>query len=297
MEKRLFLIDGTYELYRMFYGSPRKLNSKRQEVGACCSLLQNLYNLIKKEDISHVAIAFSTVIESFRNDLLPTYKTSERVEPELFSQFNLAEKVSEALGISCWGMIEYEGDDAIATLVAKFKDNDELSQIVILSSDKDFAQCVEGNKVVLFDRVRNVMYEEWGVYNKWGVGTESIVDLQALVGDKSDGIPGVPRWGHKSASVILSKFKHIENIPNNFEHWGIKVRGAQSLAASLQMHRNEAYLYRYVATLKTDVPMDVSLDELRWNGVNTVKLGQICDELEFPEFISDIKNKEISFLE
>lgn len=289
LKKKLYLVDGTYDLYRMFYGTPKKLNSKGQEIGAGRSFLSYLYQTVKRDEVTHIAVAFSTIIESFRNDLLPGYKKSDRVPPDLFSQFKLAEQITEALGISCWGMIAFEGDDAIATLVAKFKDNAEIDQIVILSPDKDFAQCIVGTKVIMFDSVRNVMYDQEAVKEKWGVGTESITDLLALMGDRSDGIPGIPRWGHKSSSMILSKFKHIENIPDNPDLWGVKIRGSHGLAQSLRMHRKEANLYKYVATLRTDVPMNVSLNELQWKGADRNKLGGVCEELEFPEFLSKIE--------
>ena len=235
--------------------------------------------LLREEDVTHVAVAFDTVIESFRNDLFDGYKTGEGIDTDLWAQFPLVEQAAEALGLVVWRMREFETDDALATAAARFADQDPVEQVVICSPDKDFAQCVRGRLVVLRDRRRNTVYDEDGVREKWGVSPVSIADWLALVGDSADGIPGVVKWGAKSAAAVLSHFDHIENIPDDPRRWPDGVRGARALAESLSAHRGEANLYRTLATLRTDVPLEEDLADLEWTGAHRERLEVLCTRL------------------
>jgi 5'-3' exonuclease len=272
---KVHLIDGTYELFRAFYGAPPVLSPAGLEVGATRALLRSLRSLLERHQITHVAAAFDTVIESFRNDLFPAYKTGDGIEPALLAQFPLAERAARALGIVVWPMIEFETDDALATAAARFAGDPRVEQIVLCSPDKDFAQCVEGARVVMWDRARDVVYDEAGVRTKWGVGPASIPDWLALVGDDADGIPGVPKWGAKSASAVLARFGTVEAVPAMFDG----VRGAEALAASLTAHRSEVALYKRLATLRRDVPLRESLDDLQWRGVDEAAMRGLLAEI------------------
>jgi 5'-3' exonuclease len=229
--------------------------------------------------VTHVGCAFDRTVESFRNDLFDGYKTGEGLEPKLFDQFTLAERASRALGMVTWPMVEFEADDALAGAAAKFRDEPGVEQIVICSPDKDLCQCVRGDVVVTLDRRREIVLGEAGVREKFGVSPQSIPDYLALVGDAADGIPGIARWGAKSASVVLAKFVHLESIPDDHERWGVKVRGGTTLAHNLREHRDDAMLYRRLATLRIDAPIDESLDDLRWSGPDRPALEALCEEL------------------
>jgi len=235
--------------------------------------------MLRGDGVTHVGCAFDHTVESFRNDLFDGYKTGEGLEPELFAQFTLVERASKALGMVTWPMIEFEADDALAAAAAKFRDTPQVEQVVICSPDKDLCQCVRGNDVVTLDRRREIVLDEDGVRDKFGVSPESIPDYLALVGDAADGIPGIPRWGAKSASSVLAKFVHLEDIPDDHEQWGVKVRGGATLAHNLREQRNDAMLYRMLATLRTDAPIDESLDDLRWAGPDRAALEALCEEL------------------
>ena len=217
--------------------------------------------LLGERGVTHVAIAFDHVIESFRNDLYPGYKTGEGIDPKLYAQFGPAEDACRALGVVTWPMIEFECDDALATAAARFAADRDVEQVVICSPDKDLAQCVRGTRVVCLDRIRRTTLDEDGVHAKFGVGPESIPDWLALVGDSADGFPGVPRWGAKSASTVLGEYEHLEAIPDDPRAWSVKVRGADALAVSLREHRDDSLLYRRLATLRTDVPLSESLED------------------------------------
>jgi 5'-3' exonuclease len=263
---KVHLIDGTFELFRSYYGSPSSKTPDGFEIGAVRGLLRSLLALLGEPGVTHVAIAFDHVIESFRNELYAGYKTSEGIDPKLFAQFHPAEDACRALGIVTWPMVEFECDDALAAAAARFAGQSEVEQVVICSPDKDLAQCVRGTRVVCLDRMRRKVLDEDGVRAKFGVGPESIPDWLALVGDAADGYPGIPRWGAKSASAVLGVYGHLERIPDDPRTWTIAVRGAASLAASLREHRDAALLFRRLATLRTDVPLAESLDALRWRG-------------------------------
>lgn len=231
--------------------------------------------LLTTSGATHVACAFDTVIESFRNKLYAGYKTGEGIDPDLFSQFPLAEEAVAALGITVWRMIEFEADDGLASGVALFRDDPRVEQIVICSPDKDLAQMVSGDKVVCWDRRREMIYNDEGVQKKYGVRPESIPDWLGLVGDTADGYPGIPGWGAKSAATVLAKFKHIESIPDDAKQWGLKVRSAERLAENLKNQRSDALLFRTLATLRQDVPHKENPDDLEWKGARE-QLKQIC---------------------
>ena len=238
-----------------------------------------MVSMLNEDDVTHIGAAFDTTVESFRNALFDGYKTGEGLDPELFAQFPLAERVSRALGMATWSMIEFEADDGLASAAYKFRDAPGVEQVVICSPDKDLCQCVIGDKVVSFDRRQRIMLNADGVRAKFGVDPESIPDYLALVGDAADGIPGIPRWGKKGASTVLAKFKHIGDIPEDPESWDLKVRGAKNLAENLNSRREEAALYKKLATLRTDAPIPESLDEIKWQGVDRPALEALCEEL------------------
>jgi len=282
---KVHLIDGTYELFRAYYGAPSKLSPSGKEVGATISFGRSLAHLLRTPGVTHVAVAFDTVIESFRNDLFDGYKTGEGIEPELWEQFPLVEKLTAALGVVVWSMIEFEADDALATAAQRWQDHEGVEQMVICSPDKDFAQCVNKH-TVMWDRLRNRIIDADGVKDKFGVLPESIPDWLALVGDTADGIPGIPRWGAKSAAQVLAKFHHIEQIPLDAEKWSMKVRGMDTLVESLKVHKKEVLLYRKLATLRRDVPLKESLHDLQWRGGSASSLNSLEKELGFKGFLS-----------
>ena len=276
---KLHLIDGTYELYRSYYGAPKARGPKGNEVGAVRGLLRSMIALLRGDDVTHVAIAFDQVIESFRNQMFDGYKTGEGIEPELWAQFPLAERAAAGLGLVVWPMVEFEADDALATAVARFKKLESVERIYICSPDKDLAQCVEGERVVLFDRMRDRIIDEKGVWEKWGVGPSSIPDLLGLMGDRADGIPGIPRWGQKSCASVLSVYGSIEKIPENVEDWNLTVRGAKSLSENLNARREEAALYKELAILRRDVPLSEKLSDLEWKGARRDELSAFLSEI------------------
>lgn len=285
---QLHLIDGTYELFRAYYGAPSASNSAGQEVGATRGLLRSLAALLRDPDCTHVAIAFDHVVESFRNDLFEGYKTGEGIEPELADQFSLAEEAARALGLAVWPMIEFEADDALASAAHRFRELSSVKQILICSPDKDLAQCVTGDDVVLWDRMRDRIINEAGVQQKWGIKPTSMPDWLALVGDPADGIPGIPRWGAKSASLILGAYDHIEEIPLEASDWSVKLRGAAGLAQRLAEQRDDALLYKRLATLREDVPLPEDLKQLKWQGARRADLQDLTQRLGEPRLLDRI---------
>lgn len=274
---KVHLIDGTYELFRAYFAMPGRAAPDGREVGAVRGLMRTLIPLVRDE-ASHVAIAFDTIIESFRNELFDGYKTGEGIEEGLLSQFPLAEEAAEALGFVVWRMREFEADDALAAGAAKYAAEDEVEQVLLCSPDKDLAQCV-GGKVVCLDRKKKVVLDADAVVEKYGVAPGSIPDWLALVGDSADGIPGIPRWGKKSAATVLGRYPKIEDIPDDPESWDVKVRGAKSLASELAARREDAELYRRLATLRTDVPLSESLAELEWTRPDMERLTAFCERI------------------
>jgi len=278
MIAKVHLVDGTYELFRAYFGAPPARTRSGQEVGATRGVLRTMNHLLTNQGATHVAIAFDTVIESFRNDLFAGYKTGEGIEHDLKSQFPIVERACEALGIVVWRMVEFEADDALATGAARYAD--EVEQVVICSPDKDLGQCVRGEKIVRLDRMRQTVMDQAGLKAKLGIAPGSVPDWLALVGDTADGIPGIPRWGEKSASAVLAVYEKLEAIPDDAKQWKIKVRGADALAASLAERRADAILYRTLATLRTDVPLKEGVSDLEWRGADREKLAAIAAELE-----------------
>jgi 5'-3' exonuclease len=273
---KVHLVDGTFELFRAYYGSPSSVTPDGFELGAVRGLLRSKLALLGEPGVTHVGIAFDHVIESFRNGLYPGYKTGDGIDPKLFAQFGPAEDACRALGIVTWPMVEFECDDALAAGAAKFAAEPAVEQVVICTPDKDLAQCVTGARVVCLDRMRRKVLDEPGVLAKFGVSPGSIPDWLALVGDSADGYPGIARWGAKSASAVLSVYSHLERIPDDAAAWTVAVRGAEALAASLRDNRDAALLYRRLATLRIDVPLAESLDDLRWRGASAQALASLA---------------------
>ena len=276
---RVHLLDGTWELHRTWFASPRATAADGREVGAVRGLIASLAAFLRDPDVTHVGIAFDTVIESFRNERFAGYKTSEGMEPELLAQFGLAERAAAALGLVVWPMRDFEADDALATAAVRAAADPRVEQVLLCSPDKDLAQCVDGRRIVQFDRQRGVLRDVDGVVEKFGVEPASIPDWLALVGDAADGLPGVPRWGAKSSSTVLAHYRHLEAIPDSPDDWEVPVRGRASLAAQLAEHREAALLYRELATLRVDVPLAESVDDLRWSGPDTAGLETLAAEL------------------
>jgi 5'-3' exonuclease len=285
---RVHLVDGTYELFRSYYGAPKQLGPDGKEIGATLGIMRSFLGLIQNEGATHVAVAYDHVIESFRNELYGGYKTGAGIEPELWNQFQLAEDATRALGMVVWSMIEFEADDALASGAVRYAQDPEVEQVLICSPDKDLTQCVRDNKVVCVDRRRKKTIGVAGVIEKFGVPPESIPDYLALVGDTSDGYPGIPRWGEKSSAAVLSVYKHLEAIPDDDAKWTVKVRGSAELAANLRAMRPEAALFKQLATLRYDVPLTENTQDLQWRGADKAMLTGMLDRLGDRSFIERI---------
>lgn len=275
----LHLLDATYELFRAYFGFPDRRAPDGAEVGAVYGIIDTTLRLLRQDGVTHLAAATDQVIESFRNGLFAGYKTGEGVPPDLMSQFPLAEEALEALGVTVWAMREFEADDALATAALRWAD--EVEKVVILSPDKDLAQCVIGNRVVTYNRRERKQVDEAGVIEKFGVPPASIPDYLALVGDSADGIPGIPGWGAKSTAAVLGRFLRIERIPRSPDEWGAAVRGAARLSANLEAARTEALLYRTLTTLRRDAPLSESFDDLEWRGARRGAFTALCRRLGF----------------
>ncbi|HET7685078.1 MAG TPA: 5'-3' exonuclease H3TH domain-containing protein [Candidatus Limnocylindria bacterium] len=281
---QLHLVDATFELFRAFYSRPPERGPDGRPVNAVRGLIDSMLSLLREPDVTHVGAATDHVIESWRNDLYPGYKSSAGVDPDLLAQFDDAERALAALGMAVWAMVEDEADDAIATAVARFGDDPRVERIVICSVDKDLGQLVEGDRIVLRDRMRKVTYDEAGIVAKFGVLPRSIPDYLALVGDSSDGYPGLAGWGAKSAAAVLSRWGHLEAIPASALDWEIPLRGASRLAATLAQDRAEAALYKRLATLNRDAAIEAAtptLESLAWQGVRREAFTALCAELGF----------------
>ena len=278
---KIHLVDGTYELFRAYYGVPSVLSPDGTEVGAVRGLVQTLLSLLRQDDVTHVGCAFDSVVESFRNKMFSGYKTSDGMPEDIKNQFALAERAARALGVVVWPMEEFEADDAIASAVHQWRDMSDVEQIIICSPDKDLAQMVIGTRVVLLDRRRRITIDEEGVKDKFGVLPDSIPDYLALVGDAADGIPGIPKWGAKTASTVLKRYTHIEAIPESHLLWDVEVRGAKTVAENLVIHKTDAFLYRELATLCVDVPILESIDDLKWVGANRSEYVELCNDMGF----------------
>jgi 5'-3' exonuclease len=284
-----YLIDGTFELFRCYFGAPQATAPDGREVGAVRGIARSLLGLLRAESVKYAGVAFDTVIESFRNQLFAGYKTGEGLPADLVAQFPLAERAAEALGFVVWPMIEFEADDALASAAALADADPRVEQIVIVSPDKDFAQCVRGTRVVCLDRQRSRRLDEEGVVSKFGIGPASIPDYLALVGDTADGIPGLPGWGARSTAAVLARYVHLEDIPADARTWDVSVRGARNLAATLAAARPAALLYRELATLRTDAPLGIdSVEDLAWRGARRELLEPLCAELGEQELLGQV---------
>jgi 5'-3' exonuclease len=285
---RIHLVDGTFELFRAFFGTPPAHDAGGRPVGAVRGLLATLLSLLREPGVTHVACAFDHVIESFRNELFAGYKTGEGVDPDLLAQFEPAERAAAALGLVVWPMVEFETDDALATAAARLRDAPGVEQVVICSPDKDLSQCVVGRRVICRDRLRRSERDEAGVVAKFGVPPASIPDWLALVGDSADGIPGILGWGEKSAAVVLARYGSLEAIPDDAARWDVEVRGRDRLAAALRGRRDEAMLYRRLTTLRTDVPLAEGLADLEWRGARRRDLTALCREIGAGELLARV---------
>jgi 5'-3' exonuclease len=261
----VYLIDGTYELFRHYYAVPSARDRDGREVGAVRGVLASVLGLVQS-GVTHLAVATDHVIESFRNGLWPGYKTSAGVAPDLLAQFTPLEQTLTALGVTVWPMVEFEADDALAAGAAKAALDPRVDRVVICTPDKDLGQSVRGTRVVQLDRRRREFRDEAGVIRKFGVPPASIPDYLALVGDSSDGYPGLPGWGPKSTAAVLARFGHLEAIPEDSRDWHVNAAHASALAATLTRERERAWLFRDLATLRTDIPLFESVDELKWTG-------------------------------
>ena len=262
---RVHLIDGTYELYRHFFALPGAKDREGHEVGAVIGVLGSMLGMLES-GTTHLAVATDHVVESFRNQLWSGYKTGEGIDPALHRQFHPLEQALRSMGVVVWAMEEFEADDALASAAARAAGDSRVEQILICSPDKDLSQCVVGERIVQFDRRQRQVRDEAGVVAKFGVPPVSIPDWLALVGDSADGFPGVASWGEKAATALLARYGHLERIPRDPAVWDVPVRGAARLAAALTTQREEARLFRELATLRLDAPVFDLVDELRWQG-------------------------------
>jgi 5'-3' exonuclease len=259
------LVDGTYELFRHYYALPPARDERGQEVAAVRGVLASVLGMMK-EGATHVAVATDHVIESFRNELWPGYKTGEGIEPDLLAQFPLLEEVLSSAGIVVWPMVEFEADDALAAAAAAAAADPRVDRVLICTPDKDLAQCVSGTRIVQLNRRKRVILDEAAIVQKFGVAPASIPDYLGLVGDSADGYPGLPGWGAKSSAAVLARFLHLESIPKDCRSWQVNVSNASTLAGTLCREWDQALLFRKLATLRTDITLFENVDELKWNG-------------------------------
>jgi 5'-3' exonuclease len=261
----IYLVDGTYELFRHYFALPSARDEQGREVAAVRGVLSSVLGMIKG-GATHIAVATDHVIESFRNGLWSGYKTSEGIEPDLLAQFPLLEEVLSAAGIVVWPMVEFEADDALAAASVAADLDARVERIIICTPDKDLAQCVRGTRIVQLNRRTRVTFDEQAIVQKFGVSPASIPDYLALVGDAADGYPGLPGWGAKSSAAVLAKFVHLESIPADYREWRVNAANASALANTLNRDRDRALLYRTLATLRTDIALFDDVEQLRWNG-------------------------------
>jgi 5'-3' exonuclease len=261
----VYLIDGTYELFRYFFAVPSARDTSGREIGAVRGVLGSVLGMIEG-GVTHLGVATDHVVESFRNELYPGYKTAEGVDAALLSQFPILEEALAAMGVMVWPMVEFEADDALASAAAKAGLDERVEKVFICTPDKDLSQCVVGTRVVQMDRRKNEVRDEAGVVEKFGVKPESIPDYIGVVGDIADGFPGVKGWGAKGAAGVLSRYPHLEEIPKDWRAWDASIRSARKLAEALFASWDDALLFRKLATLRMDAPVFDDLEELRWKG-------------------------------
>jgi 5'-3' exonuclease len=275
------LIDGTYELFRHFFAVPPAKDAGGQEIGAVRGVLTSVLSMIEK-GATHLGVATDHVVESFRNDLYPGYKTSEGVPAELLSQFPVLEEALESMGVKVWPEVYFEADDALASAAANAAKDARVKQIFICTPDKDLAQCVTGTRVVQLDRRRDILRDEAGVVEKFGVKPQSIPDYLSVVGDSADGYPGVAGWGLKAAALVLSQYSHLEDIPKDCHAWHPSIKRARALSEALFSAWDDALLFRTLATLRLDVPVFDSVEDLHWKGPRP-NFEETCKRIRAPE--------------
>lgn len=280
------LIDGTYELFRHFFAMPSRAAADGQEIAATRGVVGSLLGLME-DGATHIGLATDHVITSYRNELYDGYKSGDGIDPELFSQFGLLEDVFTAMGVIVWPMIDYEADDALATAAAIGGADDRVEQVLICTPDKDLAQCVVGERIVQFDRRKRVLIDEAGVVEKYGVKPASIPDYLGLVGDTADGFPGLAGWGAKSTATVLHHYGSLDDIPDAPGQWEVTVRGAAKLAATLAEHRDDALLFRELATLQTDVAGIGTVDDWEWTGP-TDRFEEFARYLDSPSLVERV---------
>ena len=283
------LVDGTYELFRHFFAMPAAADMNGQEIGAVRGVLTSVLSMIER-GATHIGVATDHVVESFRNDLYPGYKTSEGVAPELLSQFPVLEEALEAMGVKVWPMIYFEADDALASAAGKAAQDDRVGQVLICTPDKDLSQCVVGTRVVQLDRRRDILRDEAGVVAKFGVRPQSIPDYLAVVGDNADGFPGLPGWGVKAAALVLSQYSHLEDVPKDWREWNPSIRKARLLSESLFHAWNDALLFRTLATLRLDVPVFDTVEDLRWKGPHA-NFEEQCQRMKSPDLLRRVRQQ------
>ena len=289
---KVYLIDGTYELFRYFFAMPSSQDAHGQEIAATRGVLGSVLSMIEG-GATHIGVATDHVVESFRNDLYAGYKTSQGVPPELLSQFPILEQALEAMGVLVWPMVEFEADDALAAAAHKAAQDEQVEQVVICTPDKDLGQCVVGTRIVQLDRRRELLRNEAGIVEKFGVGPASIPDYLAVVGDTADGYPGIPGWGVKAAAAVLSQYPRLEDIPKDWQRWQPSIRKARTLSESLFSRWNDALLFRTLATLRLDVPVFDTVDDLRWRGPRE-QLTEFCDRMNAKELLARARAVKIS---
>ncbi len=276
---KVHLVDGTYELFRHFYALPSHVTTDGREVSATRGVVGSVLRLLER-GATHLGVATDHVIESFRNDLWPGYKTGNGIEPDVKSQFPIVEEALDALGVTVWAMVELEADDALAAAAAVANAHQDVEQVIICTPDKDLAQCVRNHRVVQLDRRKGRIDDAAGVRDRFGVGPESIPDYLALVGDSADGFPGLPGWGAKSSAAVLARYGHLEAIPERGEQWEVQVRGAAKLASTLVTQRDDAELFRTLARLRTDFDVG-TVENWQWTGP-TERFAEMADGLDAP---------------
>jgi 5'-3' exonuclease len=289
---QVHLLDATYELFRSHFAPrPQATDPHGHPINATVGVIESTLYLLREEGVTHLGCASDHIIESWRNDRYVGYKTGAGVDPELKRQFSLAEEALGALGVVVWPLVKYEADDGLGTAAAKWAGSSHVERVVIMTPDKDMGQCVrEDGKVVQYDRRQRLLIDADGVRKKFGVSPESIPDFLALVGDSADGYPGIPGWGKVSAGAVLTRYGHLEGIPESVRDWDINLRGAAALATSLREHQSEAYLFRELATLVLDVPevLATTLDDLHWKGAHRVEFTAIAEGLGQPQLVDRV---------
>lgn len=274
---QVHLVDGTYELFRHYFALPSRLDTDGVEVAAVRGVLGSILGMLE-DGATHVGVATDHVVESFRNEMWDGYKSGEGLEPELMGQFHPLENALGAMGVTVWPMVEFEADDALASAATVARKDDRVERILLCTPDKDLAQSVDGDRIVQLDRRKNLITNEAGVIEKYGVPPGSIPDYLALVGDTSDGFPGLPGWGAKSTATVLGHYQKLDEIPDDVESWARKPRGAARLALALSAGRDEARLFKDLATLRTDVAVGRSVDEWEWKGPSKY-FAPMCEKL------------------